>query len=697
MKLLLWTILFSPVLLALSCTTLNTREEHADNRTESKLLLYQQALEEIEKSPEESCLAFERLSNEQDFNLAILAHLRLVTTCADSKTLSDAEYEQLQEEKPWLAALALEVQKVKSEREQNSKKLSEIYFKMALRSAIPREKVQFYETSLKLIADSKDQDSTLMQQEIQSRIEKLAPRFVQEPKLEDYHRVGIDWINQRKFADGRAWLQKVVDHPKSSAEEKYLALRSIRNSWKTEQKRSEHIEAARQLATWSKNKVSAQRQYEAYLILARALWTVGNRKEAEKYLNEVSKNLKGKIRMDEVYFVRGKMAEEIQDFESAIKHYTEAQPGLLPQSSYYDRILFAKAWSLRKLKRWPEALQELKQLKENTQSVFEVHKYQYWLARSYQNTEQQELANDLYQDLREKDPIGFYGLLSYREQNKEIPALDYEALSQSTLIRPNSVDTETHQLIRNLIFVGEKKLLENYLKSHVSDMHLKRDEDPETWLYYLKAYAASGLYMPLFSEIGSLPVDMRNSLLAKYPELLFPRKYTSQVQKWSEKFEINPEMILSIMRQESAFNPMARSPADAMGLMQVLPSVAKRFSEKIGQEFEHFEDLYNIELNIASGSAVLSELKGKYNGQFVLMSAAYNANETAIRGWLNTRMQEDPIEFIEDIPYEETRGYIKLVLRNFVFYTRLNQPKKSVAFPHWALEGLQEFRDIVKN
>jgi soluble lytic murein transglycosylase len=112
-----------------------------------------------------------------------------------------------------------------------------------------------------------------------------------------------------------------------------------------------------------------------------------------------------------------------------------------------------------------------------------------------------------------------------------------------------------------------------------------------------------------------------------------------------------------------------------MGLMQVIPSVAKEQQSKTGIRISHFEDLYKPEINLPIGAALLSDLSKKYRGQFLLIAAAYNANEKAIHSWLKTRLNDDPLEFIEDIPYDETRAYIKLVLRNFVFYTRLGSSR----------------------
>ncbi|HWU42954.1 MAG TPA: transglycosylase SLT domain-containing protein, partial [Bdellovibrio sp.] len=97
-------------------------------------------------------------------------------------------------------------------------------------------------------------------------------------------------------------------------------------------------------------------------------------------------------------------------------------------------------------------------------------------------------------------------------------------------------------------------------------------------------------------------------------------------------------------------------------------------------------DLYKPEINIPIGAWALRSLMKKYDNQYILAVAGYNANDNAIRGWLKTRFRNDPVEFIEEVPYEETRGYIKLTMRNYVFYQRLLNPGTKIKFPEELLK-----------
>jgi len=163
--------------------------------------------------------------------------------------------------------------------------------------------------------------------------------------------------------------------------------------------------------------------------------------------------------------------------------------------------------------------------------------------------------------------------------------------------------------------------------------------------------------------------------------LLFPRNYRDLIKQATSSEQIPPEIAFSIIRQESAFNPRARSPVDAFGLMQLLPSIAKNLSHNTNIPYKEAEDLFSPEVNIPLGAKEIKGLLTKYDQQYILAVSAYNASGTAIRGWLKTRYRPDALEFIEEVPYDETRSYIKLVLRNFVFYKRLNQDGTEVPFP----------------
>ncbi len=137
------------------------------------------------------------------------------------------------------------------------------------------------------------------------------------------------------------------------------------------------------------------------------------------------------------------------------------------------------------------------------------------------------------------------------------------------------------------------------------------------------------------------------------------------------------------MRQESAFNINSKSPANAFGLMQVIPPLAKQLARKHKVEYKGAEDLFNPQINIKIGSFELSEQVKKQKDQYALVAAAYNAGPGAVSRWLKQRFRPkfDIVDFIEEIPYDETRLYVKIIARNYLFSDRIQSPSKETNFP----------------
>lgn len=152
-------------------------------------------------------------------------------------------------------------------------------------------------------------------------------------------------------------------------------------------------------------------------------------------------------------------------------------------------------------------------------------------------------------------------------------------------------------------------------------------------------------------------------------QVRFPVVYKEHVNKAAKQTSVNPLLIFAVARQESAFMHDAKSPAGALGLMQLMPATAKQTAQKNGLSF-NVQDLITPEKNIALGSRYLNHLLGVFDGNRILAAAAYNAGPTRVKKWLNkekgTQLPYDV--WIETIPYKETRGYVQNVLSFSVIY-----------------------------
>ena len=178
---------------------------------------------------------------------------------------------------------------------------------------------------------------------------------------------------------------------------------------------------------------------------------------------------------------------------------------------------------------------------------------------------------------------------------------------------------------------------------------------------------------------------MKVRMTVKNMDMLFPIVHSELIQKASTLTGLWSEYIYSIIRQESSFDPLSQSPADAIGLMQILPSIAKVQGKKHHIIFKTKEDLFDPAINISIGAYHLRDYWDLFEGRFILSTAGYNASPEAVKTWMRTRSNPDPLIFIEDIPYEETRNYVKLVMRNFINYLRLTTKEENISFPEWCL------------
>lgn len=172
--------------------------------------------------------------------------------------------------------------------------------------------------------------------------------------------------------------------------------------------------------------------------------------------------------------------------------------------------------------------------------------------------------------------------------------------------------------------------------------------------------------------------------LGKKPEelqlysLRFPLHHDAAIRREASKNALDPAWVAAEIRAESVFNPNARSPANAMGLMQILPGTGAGVAQRNGIAYAGAPSLYDSDTNIAIGSAYLRELLSKYGTPYLTI-AAFNAGPTPVARWQSQRPGLDPDVWIETISYKETREYVARVLSFSVIYDwRLNQDALSL-------------------
>ncbi|ABR49262.1 Lytic transglycosylase, catalytic [Alkaliphilus metalliredigens QYMF] len=153
--------------------------------------------------------------------------------------------------------------------------------------------------------------------------------------------------------------------------------------------------------------------------------------------------------------------------------------------------------------------------------------------------------------------------------------------------------------------------------------------------------------------------------------IAYPFHYQELIEKHADHYGVDPHLVVSIMRNESRFNPEAISRADAKGLMQIAPITGQWASERLEIENYTEEMLFEPDLNIQMGTWYLNILHKEFDDKLELIVAAYNAGNGNVTKWLGNPEYSPDGETLEYIPFGETRFYSKKVLRDYKIYKRI--------------------------
>ena len=153
-------------------------------------------------------------------------------------------------------------------------------------------------------------------------------------------------------------------------------------------------------------------------------------------------------------------------------------------------------------------------------------------------------------------------------------------------------------------------------------------------------------------------------------QIIYPQKYSEYVEKYAMEYELDPLLVYSIIKAEGNFKSTAKSNSGAIGLMQVMLSTAQEIGTKLEIEDITEEKLYEPEINIRIGICYFKNLLEKYNN-YNLAIIAYNAGMGNLDNWLDQGIIDDQGENIDNIPFSETKNYVKKILQNYQIYQEI--------------------------
>jgi soluble lytic murein transglycosylase len=368
-----------------------------------------------------------------------------------------------------------------------------------------------------------------------------------------------------------------------------------------------------------------------------------------------------------MYLLKQDSANAAAQYLSLVQHF--------PRSTYAPSAHWHAAWLNYRMRHYPEAARLFDEQITSYPGGNEIPGALYWRGRLYEDIEHDvSQALNYYRALNSSYVNSYYAILGRqriavigdRPQAVPSPAL----ASVRVLEDPGLTD----QLPENDPHLIKARLLANAALNEYIRPEIQLSPTSGQW----GAYAEAAIYQS-FGEntraiqamkrsripFFSLPVD---DVPAAYWQLVFPRPYWQSLEADAKANGLDPFLVASLIRQESEFNPDAVSRANAYGLMQLLPSTGKSIAKKQGDKHFSTSELLNPERNLQLGTIDLRHSIDRYNGQIEYALAAYNAGDAPVHQWMSTNNYKDIAEWVESIPYTETREYVQGILRNREVY-----------------------------
>ncbi len=381
--------------------------------------------------------------------------------------------------------------------------------------------------------------------------------------------------------------------------------------------------------------------------------------------------------LEEALYSGGNMYLLKHDPGQAIYHYSTLVK-LFPNSTYAPSAHWRAAWMNYRTRNYVEAARLMDEQIEQYAGGIEIPDALYWRGRIYEDEEHNfPQAVNYYRRLADLFPDYYYANLALQR----LTVLGAQPATSPTHAL-NAANRGTHpdltgELPENDTHLIKARLLANAaLNEYIGpEIHAGTSSDEWGALAQAEIYVSYGEYTRALQSMKHSGISFftmpMNQVPAIYWQLLFPQPYWKELVADAGSNGLDPYLVASLIRQESEFNAGAVSPANAYGLMQLLPSVGKSLAKKHGLKGFTTSQLLDPTINLELGTINLKQAIDRYGGQVEYALAAYNAGDTPVRQWLASNDYKDVPEFVESIPYSETREYVQAILRNREMYRAL--------------------------
>jgi soluble lytic murein transglycosylase len=372
------------------------------------------------------------------------------------------------------------------------------------------------------------------------------------------------------------------------------------------------------------------------------------------------------------------------EFDTGAQYYSEIyrrwhKAGLAPYAHWKT------AWLNYRLGRKDEAARLFEEQLELYPSSSEVPAAIYWRGRIAEEDNDKPLARAYYQKVSENFRYFYYANLS-RDRLSKLGVEDIgDPTALEKLPRPSPVTVKWDPPGDNVRLQKAGLLANGALYDFAAKELQAAAAGSPAWLAMALAalYGDSGNYINAIETLKRAVPGYFSVALNQIPQPiwqgLFPRPYWEELRRDSLANHLDPYLVAALIRQESEFNPQAVSPANAMGLMQLLPSVGKRLARAMKIARFSSDQLLTPETNLRLGTRYFKQMVDYYGGQVEYALAAYNAGTDRVDDWRKSGNFKSMDEFVESIPFTETREYVQAIMRNAMLYRLLYPEKPSTA------------------
>jgi soluble lytic murein transglycosylase len=402
----------------------------------------------------------------------------------------------------------------------------------------------------------------------------------------------------------------------------------------------------------------------------------GNPDEHDALVAEMEQKYPQSRWLEEALYSGGNMYLLKLDDVHAVAQYEELVTRF-PRSTYAPSAHWHAAWLSYRMRHYPEAARLMDEQIMNYPAGIEIPGALYWRARLYEDEEHHfGQALNYYKTLNTAYVNSYYAILGRARlaviggtaapAPEPAPALASVRILEDPGLTDELPENDPHLIKARLL---ANAALNEYIRPEIqlSPTSGQWGALAEAQIYQSFGENTRALQAMKRSKIPFFSLPVANVPLA-YWQLVFPRPYWQAMESDAQSHGLDPYLVASLIRQESEFNPGAVSRANAFGLMQLLPSVGKSLAKQEGEKHFNTNELLNPEENLRLGTLDLRKSIDRYNGQVEYALAAYNAGDSPVHQWMTRGDYKDVAEWVESIPYTETREYVQGILRNREVY-----------------------------